>query len=280
MQIKSQWTVRVALTHAFAPAVVIALLSTTGPARATTTTKGGVAYDTQCFQDGVPMPPDMGTDYWKFITTPNGNGVLTPDQTFTTPAGRRAIFFYESLPGSAVFDGGQGPNPPGVCALNMLLDQDTSSGEIQDAGEINVLCQGANGKTCFWRWPSQPPVVFDVSNPQYFCNATPFAEPDGKQCVLQGQNPRISSRNSDQYASNGAFSGTGDPAHCNVNSPGRPWAGTGIGCQRLFAGGYGEVDQVAAGDLACSACHAGENMIINHPGTATYFETQITNKNS
>jgi hypothetical protein len=286
MPTKSQWTVRFALTRAFVSAVVIALSLTTGTAQATTTTNGGVAYDTQCFQSGVPMPPDMGTSYWKYITNKNGNGVLMPEQTFTTPAGRRAIFFYESLPNSAVFDGGQGPNPPGICALNMLLDGGTG-GEIADAGEINVLCQGVNGKTCFWRWPSEPPVVFDVSNPLYFCNTTElvngtqqFAEPDGKQCVLQGQNPRISSRFSDQYAKDGAFSGTGDPAHCNVNSPNRPWAGTGLGCGRVFAGGYGEVDTVAAGDLACSACHAGENMIINHPGTATDFESLITNKNA
>jgi hypothetical protein len=276
---------------------------------------GGINYDTACFNANVPMPPDLDSPLWKAVpatakntTTIDGmahGNVLTAAQSFTIPPGTfgRAIFYFESTGTSNTPDsplnGVNSANPKGVCALNAPID---SGGDFfQNLEEINVICQGANpppgGTTpqaCFWRWPGSPALSFNINQPSYFCNA-PNTEPgvsgqmeliDGVACSGQtaGLNPRIASRRSSDFAGNGTFSpNLISSPQCNANGSWGNWQGTGLGCQRLFVGGYDEIDnQALAGDqaltvISCTGCHAGENMFINHPGTATDFAQYLTN---
>jgi hypothetical protein len=229
------------------------LLATPTSAWATPTIEGGVNYDLQCFAAGVPMPPDflpkVGTNYWNY------NGTITSAQSFTgSLSGTRYIYYYISPGGQAPFDGQGGTQPPGLCMAN-------SDG---GSNEINILCQGSNGKTCFWRWPNFPPIGAFQSGPL----------PINAGAI--NISPRISSRNHQDFLAPGDF-GPGDTGtDCNVNN--------GAGCTRIFSGGneHGFNDGTVAFNsttsvpIACTDCHAGENMIINHPGTATDIRYYLT----
>ena len=260
--------------------VALALSYEVGVAHATPTSNGGVFYDQECFDAGVPMPPDFfpptGTSLWTY------NGVLTDQQSFT--GAQRYIYFFESsgktnTPDSPI-DGTDSVNPQGICSANVGTTLSATVGLI--VSEINVLCQGANGKTCFWRWPGTPPISFPL--PSGAAPLPPGGTPGGPLEGFHGQGSlgpvtaRISSRNGNDFQQAGALFGPGDtgPSPCNQT--------TGAGCLRAFAGGneHGFNDGIVAGDsslrpLACSACHAGDNMIINHPNTATDFRTAIIN---
>jgi hypothetical protein len=254
--------------------VAIGLSFAATSARATPTTDGGVAYDTDCFYEGVPMPPDFfpitGTSLWHY------NGYLTSAQSFT--GAQRYIYYYESSGQTPPFDGmGGGNNPQGICAVNLGI---LGSPGPNAVSEINVLCQGSTGKTCFWRWPGFPPITFPLPSS--------LTSPSGPLSIsglvrTPAVTARISSRNSNDFENfTSPFFGPGDTGtNCNGS--------TGVGCARVFAGGdeHGFNDGRVAGDpvgdgrqLACSACHAGENMILNHPGTATDFRKFISNSNS
>ncbi len=223
---------------------------------ATPTSAGGVAYDTLCYDSGVPMPPDFlpkgATNYWTLNKLPMGDGSISSTQSFTGE--QRYIYYYVSPGNQVPFDGKPGINPPGLCMVNAGT---TTLG----IAEINVLCQGSNGKTCFWRWPGFPEIS------PAFLPAGPFPVPQGQFKA----SPRISSRNPKDFEAPGVFGpgDTGSASACNTT--------TGANCTRFFAGGseHGFNDATTAGNnntsvpIACTNCHVGENMIINHPGTAT-----------
>jgi hypothetical protein len=268
--------------HVGIAVVAFALSSEVGTAYATPTSHGGVAYDQECFDDGVPMPPDFfprnGASLWTY------NGMLTDSQSFT--GAQRYIYFFESMGDTftpdSPFNGVNSLNPQGICAANVGTLNSPVVGLV--VAEINILCQGANGKTCFWRWPGFPALSFPLpsGNTPLPPGGTPGG-PLGPFPMLGGVgpvNPRISSRDSNEFQQANSEFGPGDTgtAPCNPD---------GTHCIRAFAGGdeRGFNDGRVQPDdnlrpLACSACHAGENMIINHPGTATDFRVHIVNAES
>jgi hypothetical protein len=109
---------------------------------AITSTYSGAMYASQCLTDGVPLPPSWGTttiggNFWK--TNPNG------DKTFHDGFGgiqAGDVYFYVS--NSA---------PQGLCVIAAHYD-----------GPFDVICQGTNGRACFWEGPNlvippNPPLV-------------------------------------------------------------------------------------------------------------------------
>lgn len=103
--------------------------------RADSTTNSGQAYIEECAAAGVPVPPDWGDTAWK------GNGWLDPDKNLlvlyieslgSSTAPNAKVFYYESS------------NPKGVC---IALPRTFDNGGVQTLG---IICQGDNGKACFW----------------------------------------------------------------------------------------------------------------------------------
>jgi hypothetical protein len=102
---------------------------------ADTTTTSGNAYADKCLKAGVPLPPSWGgpKSQWK----QNGTGAIADSYvggSFLN--GEDSIFWWES----------QAPSPAGIC--------------VAKAGPIGVnafdaICQGSNGKACFWEGTSQ-----------------------------------------------------------------------------------------------------------------------------
>jgi hypothetical protein len=190
---------------------------------ATPTTHGGENYDQVCFDNGVPMPPDFfppgGPSLWHF------NGSLSDRQSFT--GANRFIYFFESngsdpTPDSP-FNGVTSPNPPGLCTVNLAENAGDTS-----PSEINVLCQGVNGKTCFWRWPGFPPLDFAAPN-------GPLTHALNRQMI----SPRISSRNGNDFEVNTTFNfgcSDTDPS-CDTGTSPACDQSTGAKCIRAFAGG-------------------------------------------
>jgi hypothetical protein len=244
-------------------------------ARATPTLNAGETYDNQCFLAGVPMPPNWATTSWQY------NGTLPVGQSFENPTNAHYIFYFQSSGTSPPFDGETGPNPPGLCVAFPQLFGTSTNNSPQALDSLFVLCQGTNGKACFWMWNAELPFQWELNdghNGTYFCNAinpltNAYTEQNGATCSTTGsgpffQNPRIASRNGlDFLAGAGSAGDTGTAANCNG---GIHPVGSGLGCERQFFGGTDINNNGGTkNDEACSRCHAGENMFINHPGTAT-----------
>jgi hypothetical protein len=108
---------------------------------------GGARYSAQCQANDVPLPPP-----WGRATVGDGAGQWkargTMDDSYIT-----------SLPVDVYTQ--TSTRPPGVCAIAIRAD-----------GTFDVLCQGTNGKACFWEaapdfWPqhgiSPPPPRLPAS---------------------------------------------------------------------------------------------------------------------
>jgi hypothetical protein len=154
------------------------LLSLVSPsARAETTTVGGTAYAAQCKAKGVPLPPNWGGNMlWKLN---NVAGVGTSNRGkwrdgFTGLTG--AVYGYQSTSATE----------PGVCVL-----------AAHDEELFDVICQGTNGKACFWEGiqrpdpPAQPVVLASTTQSTTFVKGgTDLGNANCTRCHV-GQNAFI-----------------------------------------------------------------------------------------
>ncbi len=86
---------------------------------------GGAAYRQLCAANGVPVPPEWGTDAWAF------RGIL--DKEFISGSLQAEVFAFKS------------PTPEGACLALPRFNQD------DDILFLGVICLGkASGKACFW----------------------------------------------------------------------------------------------------------------------------------
>jgi hypothetical protein len=102
--------------------------------RAIDSTGGGRQYGSQCQAHDVPFPPP-----WGRATLGDGVGQWTARGTLDDS-------YITALPVDVYTT--TSTSPPGVCALAIRAD-----------GTFDVICQGTNGKTCFWEaapsfWPT------------------------------------------------------------------------------------------------------------------------------
>ncbi|HVZ75040.1 MAG TPA: hypothetical protein VHJ20_21810 [Polyangia bacterium] len=194
-------------------AVVALLVGAGAGARAELTTKSGADYAAQCKQEGVPMPPAWGSSAWRY------NGKFR--QSFNLSDNWSFIYYYVSP--LIVDTNFTILSNPGICVANprpwIDWNHKDASGEYlvgTDTPVLGVICQGSNGKACFWDIPND--VSWNPSNGQTIYGPTPTGPivPDG-------------SGNS-MWVGGAAISGSGGP---------------------------------------CTSCHMGENVFINHPGSAT-----------
>lgn len=100
---------------------------------ALTTTNGGQAYAQQCVTDGVPLPPVWGAS----TIGANWQGPTHFTDGFLGQAGD--VYFSNQT--------------NGLCVI-----------AAHDDGPFDVICQGTNGKACFWEGPTMvtPPSPFLV----------------------------------------------------------------------------------------------------------------------
>lgn len=98
----------------------------------------GTTYSNQCKIDWqVPAPPDFHTG------TLGGNpGQWTFQGTFNDS------FVFNGNPADVYTSRSVSPNPPGMCVIAAHYDN-----------TFDVICQGTNGKACFWEDPNRPPGV-------------------------------------------------------------------------------------------------------------------------
>jgi hypothetical protein len=138
---------------AAAAGTLAALLFASG-ARAELTNKGGAAYAAQCQSEGVPLPPRWGSSSWIY------NGALAPNQSFNDPADFSLIYYYVST-----------TYPQGICLANPRPFYDESNGAAGNLTNLfGVICQGSNGKVCFWDTPGQ--IGWDSRNGQTIYSQT------------------------------------------------------------------------------------------------------------
>ena len=104
-------------------------------ARAELTDKLGANYASQCQSEGVPLPPDWGSSDWIF------NGTLSSNQTFINGEFFNYIYYYVST-----------GSPEGICVGNPRPDPDPNDSTKPGTNVqlFGVICQGSNGKVCFW----------------------------------------------------------------------------------------------------------------------------------
>jgi hypothetical protein len=211
-------------------------------ARAEITDAMGSDYATLCSERGVPLPPDFGgppdprcagegcvTGKWRRsgqLAKADGNAGRAPSgeaQSFNS-SDLSELFYYVSRSARA----------PGLCVANARRrDQYTDF--------FGVICQGTNGKVCFW----------DQAGP---CKNLPgcFSFTDHLLLPLPGGAAAIAS-----------------PAPGRIPKSGPRWVG-GAGLPGSAADSNGEG--------VCSDCHAGENAFVNHPGTATDILSASSNR--
>jgi hypothetical protein len=109
----------------------------------------GTVYRDQCVGANVPVPPDFST-----TTTTNGTWVKqgqTVSDGFANAGIGTDVYMHVST----------NPNTPGRCAI---------AAHFGPGEPFSVLCQGANGKACFWEsntqtpFPTATPVVIAGSS--------------------------------------------------------------------------------------------------------------------
>lgn len=261
-------------------AVVAGSIVMTGAAHADTTTNKSDKYTEECFNKGVPLPPVWGAknNFWKY------SGQLPASDIFVDLKTPTDIYYFLSSPTNA--DGSTNldytlvngelhlpqnlKNPEGVCmaAIRKAANTQTCDGQAGQSysDAFSVICQGKNGNACFWSlkngntipWSGaasgkalQPPYSSATgigSGPQ--CYKTTF-HPNGKKTdFANGFQVNSFDIYIVQYQSD---SENFDNRSATNNLP--SWVGG--------------ASLVGNKEGICTACHAGENVFINHPGTAT-----------
>ena len=134
-----------ARSSAVAIASLAALLAAK-TARAELTNNSGADYAVQCQSEGVPLPPNWGSSAWIY------NGALSPNQSFNDSADWSLIYYYVST-----------SFPQGICLANPRPPYEPGGGtEGNHTNLFGVICQGSNGKVCFWDAPG--PIGWDPRN--------------------------------------------------------------------------------------------------------------------
>jgi hypothetical protein len=181
---------------------LVGTILTGGTARAELTNLTGAAYASLCQSRGVPLPPPWGSSKWKY----NGRFAMS----FNINDNWSYIYYWLD----------QSSTSPGMCVANPRPGIDftmTPWGTENSTSVFGVICQGTNGKACFWDITADMP--WNPSNGQTIYSPTPTGPivPDSS-----GKTPL--------WVGGAALDGNGG---------------------------------------ACTDCHSGENVYINHPGTAT-----------
>ncbi len=196
----------------------------------------GQAYDNNCVNNGVPLPPPWGDTYpnanpWVFNgyleTDTSHGGSLSYDQAYLSPFDRGFVYYYV-----------QTTAPQGVC---MVVPRVTP-GSSGFTNNFPVICQGINGKACFWDSP-EGTGFWDICN-----GSTSGGCPNN----LGGK--RVYDTPLRDFASQ------------NVNSH-LPDYNAQIDDEWLDIVSMDNLQQGT--EFHCSDCHAGENVFVNHPRTAT-----------
>jgi hypothetical protein len=97
---------------------------------------GTAAYDTECENNLVPLPPPWGTKSLGDGTSGSWKSTGPYNDTYLDFDG--GAIYYAKMTA-----------PAGICVINAH----TSSGSC---GSFDLICQGANGKACFWEGNQSP----------------------------------------------------------------------------------------------------------------------------
>lgn len=266
-------------------ALMVGSLAMTSTASADATTNKSANYTEECITKGVPLPPVWGEEFgfWKYA------GQLSTSEVFTGTPTPTDIYYFLSAPknadGSTNQDWGNanlagelrlgGANPEGVCmaAIRKAPNTHTCGGVsgLNYSESFGVICQGKNGNTCFWALKPGNTIPWSQDNPGRALlppYTSGFQQPAGKgsgpQCYKVSAYPEgkltdwknnVNRQTFDLYIvqrgsdSEGIFDN-----RTETNS---------------FPTWVGGASLVGNKEGPCTVCHAGENMFINHPGTAT-----------
>jgi hypothetical protein len=204
-------------------------------------------YDNHCRSSNVPLPPPWGDTYpnpnpWIFNgwleTDTAHNGLLAQSQAYLSSGFRGFIYYYPST------------SPAGLCM--MVVRETVGPGGVNlggmvgnDAAVVNmpVICQGTNGKACFWDSDEYP--FWDA------CNGST----DATNCPNNLGGTRVFDSTVRHIASQNLF-----PNEYDYNSDASNPDG-------LIDSTWYDIGGIQ--NLVCTDCHSGENVFINHPGTAT-----------
>jgi hypothetical protein len=243
----------------------------------TCTADVGTAYARDCYNAGVPLPPTFGSvgnyDNWVYsgpLAATDGNGVTGEGQSFNV--NRQVEIFYYYSKNTAPTHGQNGLsdmalpnniNKNGTCMMAIRqgpTQQKCGSSNFNVAEFVGVICQGTNGASCMWTMANNNTFPWGAGGSSY-PGVTPASQhvavpPFTNACYNGGTrswstNLRITGWNAD---TEGAY-------------PGSP----------AFVGG---LHLAGATDGTCTACHAGQNMFINHPGTATDLPNLVPDINN
>lgn len=149
--------------------VALTLLATAGAARAEITATSGTAYAALCKSRGVPLPPSWGGSSMSWIRSPNPS---VPSGSINGNFGdgftglRADVWYYQSTSATE----------PGLCLLAAHYDPYF----------FDVICQGTNGKACFWegiQFPTPPAAPVVIASP---AQATSFVKGGVELANAQG----------------------------------------------------------------------------------------------
>jgi hypothetical protein len=263
-------------------AAALALTAAAHTARADVTNLSGALvgstnYTKECFNKGVPLPPVFGKKYnvWTYsgkLVNPDGNGG-SESQSFISSQPTDIYFYVSDGTGPGVSGDVIGQmgmtgmtQKQGVCmaAIRKAPGTQTCGGTPNQlyADFFGVICQGTNGASCMWNlkegntWPWDPVTNKAILPP--FNSAY-----SGQQCYKStayplGQwtnftAPPFQAANFDAYIVK-----VGEDAE-QFDNRGSTSLPSWVGGTHLIGNREG----------ACTSCHAGANMFINHPGSAT-----------
>lgn len=271
--IKSIWRI----VCAFVLVAIAGSLAMTSIARADTTTSKSNIYAQECLNKGVPLPPVWGAknNFWKY------SGQLSASEVFVEPAQPTDIYYFVSTAqNNAYYQSGaelhlpsNKTNPLGVCMMAIRKSPTTQTCGTQTGlnftESFQVICQGTNGNACFWNLKKGNTIPWSQESPgkallpPYSSNTTAGS---GPQCYKTTTN-----------TSNGGNGRLTDWKIHGFNQPAfdlyiTQWDGDVEGLDARsndIPTWVGGTSLVGNNEGVCTACHAGENVFINHPGTAT-----------
>jgi hypothetical protein len=215
-------------------------------------------YDNFCRFSHVPLPPPWGdscpdpnhncqTNPWIFngyleTDTAHGGILATPQaELFSSLNQRGYIYYYVST----------NPDAPGLCMAVQRVDVGpVGLGITQDLSDFAVICQGANGTACFW----------DTTNDGYPSWQSCNGSTNEVFCPNNFNGTRVFDYPIHYIASQSLNSNEVD-----YNSPSNDKRAL-----LLTNTDFSIWEDIGFASLAtCTDCHAGDNVFINHPETAT-----------